>query len=535
MNFSTSVFATTSLDVGDNSVAPVDNVILNFTWSNSTNPTAGYYFNNITFTLPTNLTAIASSGSTNATNVTSFAISGQSVSFGNDSSWTTDIAAWFVFNISSISAGTYTITGTETYENVTGGTPDPGNVSTVPISIVLNINKGTPSISIYINDGQVNKTVTYPTKVNVSGNTTDTSSLPTFNLYVDTFTASSSYANLSNIELGVGTHNVVYNTSGDANWTSASNSTIYVIVDKASPSLSLAITPSTTVSFGSQTTATGSGCPSGVTCTLTRDSTTVANPETATLDAAVYTYKFETGGNANYSSASKTATLTVESKPVTAPSTSTPQITVDISGKVEVYVQKISPGSPATVSISKSDTSATEISISVKNQVNFVRVSIKKIDQLPTEVATPQGVVYKNWDVVKTNIKDADVDQATIKFSVEKSWLLDNNVDANTVALQRYNNNEWQSLATTKLSEDDSSVHYSAVSPGFSYFVISGAAAVAEEPTPPEQPPVEEPEKPPVVEQPPVQPYYIGMEVIIVIVVIAAIVGVIVYKIKKMI
>jgi len=67
--FATPTLASTVLSVGNDSAAPVNNLRLNFTWTNST--TVGEYapdYNttrNITFNLPTGVNYIASSGLTN--------------------------------------------------------------------------------------------------------------------------------------------------------------------------------------------------------------------------------------------------------------------------------------------------------------------------------------------------------------------------------------------------------------------------------------------------------------------------------------
>jgi hypothetical protein len=55
---------------------------------------------------------------------------------------------------------------------------------------------------------------------------------------------------------------------------------------------------------------------------------------------------------------------------------------------------------------------------------------------------------------------------------VEKSWLDENNLDASTVNLYRYEGNLWNALPTTVVSEDETYVHFESPTPGFSPFAI---------------------------------------------------------------
>ena len=95
--------------------------------------------------------------------------------------------------------------------------------------------------------------------------------------------------------------------------------TFTLTVNKITPSLSISLSPSSTVNQGTQTIAAGNGCPSGLTCTLTRNGIGVSNPDIQTLAVGTYTYVYSTAGNTQYNSASATNILTVNSL-VTVPS-----------------------------------------------------------------------------------------------------------------------------------------------------------------------------------------------------------------------
>ncbi|MDH5443510.1 MAG: PGF-pre-PGF domain-containing protein, partial [Hadesarchaea archaeon] len=67
-----------------------------------------------------------------------------------------------------------------------------------------------------------------------------------------------------------------------------------------------------------------------------------------------------------------------------------------------------------------------------------------------------------------------------IRFKVEKSWIILNEINIATITLNRYDSltGEWTSLPTTYLSEDDTYVYFSAISPGLSVFGVSGSKII---------------------------------------------------------
>jgi PGF-pre-PGF domain-containing protein len=351
------------------------------------------------------------------------------------------------------------------------------------------VNKGTPTLKTYIDFGPINKTVIYPDTVTVQGNTTDTLTLPIFNLYVGPFSASGSFANLTNIRLGAGIYNVVYNTSGNANWTAASNSTLYVIVNKGI--LLLSITHPQRVGCQAQTTVTGTQSSTGdndVTYELWRDNIRVAyglnldQTEKNILEPGSHTYRFNATEGTNYTANSTGVTTTVAVDACPPPRTTvSSSITPVKPVKGLAYINFIKENEQATVQFEKRiDLNVFEISIAVKNRVNFVSILFTKLDQKPSEVAVEAtGKLYSYFDVKRENIRDEDISKAKIKFFVEKSWIDANKIDENTIALQRFSDNKWNKLTTTKLSEDKDYVYYEAETPGFSYFAISGEVKAA--------------------------------------------------------
>ncbi len=111
-------------------------------------------------------------------------------------------------------------------------------------------------------------------------------------------------------DLTVGTYNYRWYANDTSENMNSTESGTYTI-NKATPSLGLTITPSTSETYGTQTTANGTGCPSQLTCNLYRNGIVIGNSETITLAAGTYNYTYNTTGNTNYTSASVSDNLTI--------------------------------------------------------------------------------------------------------------------------------------------------------------------------------------------------------------------------------
>ncbi|AKB33180.1 Cell surface protein [Methanosarcina siciliae HI350] len=103
----------------------------------------------------------------------------------------------------------------------------------------------------------------------------------------------------------------------------------------------------------------------------------------------------------------------------------------------------------------------------------------------------PEGTVYKNvniW-VGSGGIANSDnIENAVVGFRVEKAWLEENEIDADSLNLWYYDDS-WSKLDTEKLDEEsDTYVYFEAETPGFGSFVIvagddSGSIEVEPVPT----------------------------------------------------
>ncbi|NQV09181.1 PGF-pre-PGF domain-containing protein [Candidatus Woesearchaeota archaeon] len=136
------------------------------------------------------------------------------------------------------------------------------------------------------------------------------------------------------------------------------------------------------------------------------------------------------------------------------------------------------------MTIAKADLGFDSIKIGVNKKLDNVEITVKKLNSKPEAVTEPLNKLYQYIEVVKSVIKDVDVNDVKISIKVKKDWILNNSIDEDSVKVNRWEVDKWNSLSTTKASSDDTYVYYDATSPGLSYFAITASevdAVVQEE------------------------------------------------------
>ena len=117
-----------------------------------------------------------------------------------------------------------------------------------------------------------------------------------------------------------------------------------------------------------------------------------------------------------------------------------------------------------------------------KTNAGAISVTIEELHHTSVYVNNfVNGKVYKNVNIYVGNAGYAtedNIEDAVVKFSVEKIWIKENNINKNTVRLNRYHDDKWNPLDTKLLDEDDSYLYYSSKTPGFSPFSITGTEKI---------------------------------------------------------
>jgi len=204
---------------------------------------------------------------------------------------------------------------------------------------------------------------------------------------------------------------------------------------------------------------------------------------TITVGSASGTVSFQLGSNTNafFSSVtcSNCATTTIQ----TTTGGTTGSVGSTSAGAIltKTFSSIVAGGTKTILSSDLTNTNSQflEISFVVISRVTDVSFSLQGFggEAKPTDApAVDPGKVYRYIKIDTTNLNGSNIQTATIEFQVEKSWLTQSNIDPSTVSLYRFSGGVWNKLTTTKTSEDANFVYYSATTPGFSYFAISGTS-----------------------------------------------------------
>jgi len=120
-------------------------------------------------------------------------------------------------------------------------------------------------------------------------------------------------------------------------------------------------------------------------------------------------------------------------------------------------------------------------SVKLTTSSNFtdVKLTMAKLKDKPGEITTIPtdkilyAYLYLELTTNDTYIHDEDLDYLIINFKVTKQWI-NNNIEKKNVTLMEYHNNEWQTLTTSYLDEDDNYVYYEATVTEASILAIVG-------------------------------------------------------------
>jgi PGF-pre-PGF domain-containing protein len=132
----------------------------------------------------------------------------------------------------------------------------------------------------------------------------------------------------------------------------------------------------------------------------------------------------------------------------------------------------INAGEKATVEVTNGEIGVTEVSFAVKDTTYGAWVKVEKVSNLPSSVKSYSKKTYKNIKITENNVKKALKGNVEIDFKVTKAWLSEQKLSKNNVAMFRYVDGKWTELKTTVGTDDGTYQHYTAETPGFSYFVI---------------------------------------------------------------
>jgi len=139
----------------------------------------------------------------------------------------------------------------------------------------------------------------------------------------------------------------------------------------------------------------------------------------------------------------------------------------------------ISSGGSAVMSVTNPTVSVTNITINAKQNISSASLTFQQNLANSTEInfkisTSRTGAVYQAFEITGINLNTTNMANATIQFRVNKTWVTDNGINASRLRLYRNppNSTTWSRLTTTLIGQDANYYYYSAVTPGFSIFVV---------------------------------------------------------------
>ncbi|MGV8168567.1 MAG: PGF-pre-PGF domain-containing protein, partial [Candidatus Nanoarchaeia archaeon] len=126
-----------------------------------------------------------------------------------------------------------------------------------------------------------------------------------------------------------------------------------------------------------------------------------------------------------------------------------------------------------TFPLLENTSSIIQIKFTPNKNISNVILSYKKLKQQPTTNKNLTELTYTYFEITTQNLAEADIQNAEIKFKINKTWLQQKNLTTKEIIMYRYNQETWKELTTTYINSDSTYHYFNANTPGFSYFAIS--------------------------------------------------------------
>lgn len=144
----------------------------------------------------------------------------------------------------------------------------------------------------------------------------------------------------------------------------------------------------------------------------------------------------------------------------------------------------ITNGNPVMFNFSKEATNIVYLSFDSKKTAGKTTAIVEMLkDKSILTSDEPEGEVYGYLNIWVGNAgyaTEKNIENSVVCFKVERFWIDDKEIDQCSITLNRYGDKKWNKLPTILLREDDRYVYFTAETPGFSPFAITGRATVKE-------------------------------------------------------
>jgi PGF-pre-PGF domain-containing protein len=156
-----------------------------------------------------------------------------------------------------------------------------------------------------------------------------------------------------------------------------------------------------------------------------------------------------------------------------------PQKNVEVKELSQAFITN---GNPIKFDFTKNATCVVSVSFDAKKTVGKTTTIVEQLKNKSTLTPeAPAGEVYGYLDIWVGNsgyATEKNIENATVCFKVEKSWIQEKDINQSSILLNRYSDKNWNELPTTLINEDNKYVYFTAQTPGFSPFAITGKKTV---------------------------------------------------------
>ena len=152
-----------------------------------------------------------------------------------------------------------------------------------------------------------------------------------------------------------------------------------------------------------------------------------------------------------------------------------PSTNVEVKELSQVMVTS---GNNAKFDFTKNGTSVVYVSFDSKKNIGRTTTTVEMLknkSSFTTEI--PNGDVYKYLNIWVGNSgfgTSKNIENSLVYFKVEKSWIHDKNIDQSSISLNMYSDKKWDQLPTNLSGENGQYLYFTAQTPGFSSFAITG-------------------------------------------------------------
>ena len=158
----------------------------------------------------------------------------------------------------------------------------------------------------------------------------------------------------------------------------------------------------------------------------------------------------------------------------------------------EISQVHVASGKPVKFDFAKNATCVVYVTFDSKKtagKTTAIAEQLKEKSTLVSELNSSEkssekpGEIYRYFNLWVGNAGFAtskNIENPVICFKVEKTWLQDKNIDKASIKLNRYDDKKWSQLPVKQLKEDNKYLYFTAETPGFSFFAITGKAVEKE-------------------------------------------------------